>query len=48
METEEISFVIRCLLVIAVLGGVVVAVITYDALLEIPVFTNLLRWVGLS
>ena len=41
METEEISFVIRCL---AVVG----AIFTYDLLLELPFFTNLLFRLGLN
>ena len=47
METEEISYVIRCVVAIAVLLGVAGAVFTYNVLLETPEFTNLLRAVGL-
>ena len=48
METEEISYVIRCIVVIAVLLGLAGAVFTYNVLLETPQFTNLLRAVGLN
>ena len=48
METEEISYVIRCIVAIAVLLGVAGAVFTYNVLLETPQFTNLLRAVGLN
>jgi hypothetical protein len=48
METEEISYVIRCIVAIAVLLGVAGAVFTYNVLLETPEFTNLLRAVGLN
>jgi len=48
METEEISYVIRCIVVIAVLLFVAGAVFTYNVLLETPQFTNLLRAVGLN
>lgn len=48
METEEISYVIRCITVIAVLLGLAGAVFTYNVLLETPQFTNLLRAIGLN
>jgi len=48
METDEISYVIRCILVIAVLLGVAGLVFTYNILLETPQFVNLLRAVGLN
>jgi len=48
METEKISYVIRCIVAIAVLLGVAGAVFTYNVLLETPEFTNLLRAVGLN
>lgn len=48
METEEISYVIRCVVAIAVLLGLAGAVFTYNVLLETPEFTNLLRAIGLS
>jgi len=48
MDTEDISYVIRCIVVIAVLLGVAGAVFTYNVLLETPQFTNLLRAVGLN
>jgi len=47
METEEISYVIRCVAVIAVLLGLAGVVFTYNVLLETPQFVNLLRAVGL-
>ena len=48
METEEISYVIRCILAIGVLLGVAGAVFTYNVLLEAPQFVNLLRAMGLN
>jgi len=48
METEEISYVIRCIVVIAILLGVAGLVFTYNVLLETPQFVNLLRAVGLN
>jgi len=48
MDTEDISYVIRCIVAIAVLLGVAGAVFTYNVLLETPQFTNLLRAVGLN
>jgi len=48
METDEISYVIRCIVVIAVLLGVAGAVFTYNVLLETPQFVNLLKLVGLN
>lgn len=48
METEEISYVIRCIMVIAILLGLAGVVFTYNVLLETPQFTNLLRAIGLS
>ena len=48
MGTEEISYVIRCILAIAVMLGVAGAVFTFNVLLETPQFTNPLRAVGLS
>jgi len=47
METEEISYVIRCIAAIAVLLGLAGVVFTYNVLLETPQFVNLLRLVGL-
>lgn len=47
METEDISYVIRCIGAIAVLLGVAGAVFTYCLLLELPIFTNLLIRLGL-
>jgi hypothetical protein len=48
METVEISYVIRCVTAIAVLLSVTGAVFTYNILLELPFFTNLLTFVGLN
>jgi len=47
MDTEEISYVIRCILAIAVLLGIAGAVFTFNVLLETPQFTNLLKAGGL-
>ena len=47
MGTDEISYVIRCIVAIAILLGAAGAVFTYHVLLETPQFTNLLRAVGL-
>lgn len=48
METEEISYVIRCIVAIAVLLGIAGLVFTFNVLLETPQFTNLLKAVGLN
>ena len=48
METEEISYVIRCISAIAVLLGIAGLVFTFNVLLETPQFVNLLRVVGLQ
>ncbi|MFZ9874316.1 MAG: hypothetical protein ACO3E8_02990 [Candidatus Methylacidiphilales bacterium] len=48
METEEISYVIRCVAAIAVLLGIAGLVFTFNVLLETPQFTNLFKAVGLS
>lgn len=48
METEEISYVIRCIAVIITLLALAGAVFTYNVLLETPQFTNFLRLIGLS
>ena len=48
MDTEEISYVIRCLGTAAVCLGVAGAIFTYNILLELPVFTNLLIRLGLQ
>lgn len=48
MQTEEISYVIRCVAAIAILLGVAGLVFTYNVLLETPQFVNLLRAMGLS
>lgn len=48
MDTEEISYVIRCIVAIAVLLGLAGLVFTYNVLLETPQFTNLLKAVGLN
>ena len=47
METDEISYVIRCIAAIAVLLGVAGLVFTYNTLLETPQFVSLLRVIGL-
>lgn len=47
MDTEEISYIIRCVLALVVLLGIAGAVFTFNVLLETPQFTNLLRAVGL-
>jgi hypothetical protein len=48
METDEISYVIRCIAAIAVLLGIAGLVFTFNVLLETPQFTNLLKAVGLN
>ncbi|NDB95668.1 MAG: hypothetical protein EBZ78_05870 [Verrucomicrobia bacterium] len=48
METADISYVIRCVTTIAVLLSVAGAVFTYNILLELPFFTNLLTLAGLN
>jgi hypothetical protein len=48
METEEISYVIRCVAAIAVLLGIAGLVFTFNVLLETPQFTNLLKAAGLN
>ena len=48
METEEISYVIRCILAIAGLLGIAGLVFTYNVLLETPQFVHLLQVIGLK
>ena len=48
METEEISYVIRCVVAMAILLGMAGLVFTFNTLLETPQFTNLLRIVGFN
>jgi hypothetical protein len=48
MDTDEISYVIRCIAAIAVLLGIAGLVFTYNVLLETPQFTNLLQAIGLN
>ncbi len=48
METEEISYVIRCVVAMAILLGIAGLVFTFNTLLETPQFTNLLRIVGFN
>ena len=48
METEEISYVIRCLGAVALAFAVAGAIFTYNTLLELPIFTNLLIRLGLG
>jgi hypothetical protein len=48
MDTEEISYVIRCLGVVAVCLAVAGAIFTYNILLELSFFSNLLIRIGLQ
>jgi len=48
MDTEEISYVIRCLGAVAACLGVAGAIFTYNILIELTVFTNLLIRLGLQ
>lgn len=48
MDTDEISYIIRCVAAIAVLLGVAGLVFTCNVLLETPQFVNLLRMIGLN
>ena len=48
MDTEEISYVIRCLGVVAACLCVAGAIFTYNILLELSFFSNLLIRVGLQ
>ncbi len=48
METEDISFVLRCLLVMGAAMAIVGAIFTYDLLLELPWFATLLFRLGLG
>ena len=48
MDTEEISYLIRCLGAVAACLGVVGGIFTYNLLLELPFFTNLLIRLGLQ
>jgi hypothetical protein len=48
MDTDEISYVIRCIGAIAALLGLAGLVFTYNVLLETPQFVALLRVVGLN
>lgn len=48
MDTDEISYVIRCIGAIALLLGLAGLVFTYNVLLETPQFVTLLRAVGLN
>ncbi len=48
METEDISFVLRCLLAMGAAAGVIGAIFTYDLLLELPWFATLLFRLGLG
>jgi len=47
MDTEEISYILRCVAAIAVLLGLAGLVFTYNVLLETPQFVTLLKAVGL-
>ena len=48
MDTDEISYIIRCIAAVAALLGLAGLVFTYNVLLETPQFVNLLRLVGLN
>ena len=48
METDDISFVLRCLLAMGTAMAIVGAIFTYDLLLELPWFANLLLRLGLG
>ena len=48
METEEISYVIRCIAALVILLGVAGLVFTYNVLLETPQFVQWLKLVGLN
>jgi hypothetical protein len=48
MGTDEISYVIRCILAVAGLLGLAGLVFTYNVLLETPQFVQLLRLIGLQ
>jgi hypothetical protein len=48
METEDISFVLRCLLAMGGAMAIVGAIFTYDLLLELPWFATLLLRLGLG
>ena len=48
MDTQEISYVIRCLAAMAGCLSLASAVFTWNILLELPFFTNLLIRFGLN
>jgi hypothetical protein len=48
METDDISFVLRCLLAMGAAMAIVGAIFTYDLLLELPWFATLLFRLGLG
>jgi uncharacterized membrane protein YdfJ with MMPL/SSD domain len=48
METEDISFVLRCLLAMGAAMAIVGVIFTYDLLLELPWFATLLFRLGLG
>jgi hypothetical protein len=48
METDDISFVLRCLMAMGAAMAIVGAIFTYDLLLELPWFATLLRRLGLG
>jgi hypothetical protein len=48
MDTEEISYVIRCLGAVAACLGAAGAIFTYNILLELSFFSNLLIRLGLQ
>ena len=48
METEDISFLLRCLMAMGAAMAIVGAIFTYDLLLELPWFATLLFRLGLG
>ena len=48
METDDISFVLRCLMAMGAAMAIVGAIFTYDLLLELPWFATLLFRLGLG
>ena len=48
METEDISFVLRCLLAMGVAAALIGAIFTFDLLLELSWFATLLFRLGLG
>ena len=48
METEDISFVLRCLLAMGAAAALIGAIFTFDLLLELSWFATLLFRLGLG